>query len=289
MFQMENSNTESTLGVSIGHLEPISVEPPVEKLVRGDLIAVNNDYSIEDLEVFAHGRNRARGLLKTPSFEDFKSFVLDSNPHKYEDELVVPNPAPVFVDHKNVSATAILNFSLKGFSQGHCDHKALLQLEPTVVWSKLNALKDRKLSQRDFAVFLEDWVSVLEITDAVGNVIGGAQALAAVRNMKIDATVSADHSVGNMSESRSRFDQVEARSKEEFTPAYFKIRDSAYFGLDERLIVLRLVINTNDYKPFFSIHIVKEELLLDEIIQDFKAKVIELLPDNPVRIGTFTA
>ena len=39
---MENSNTESTLGVSIGHLEPISVEPPVEKLVRGDLIAVNN-------------------------------------------------------------------------------------------------------------------------------------------------------------------------------------------------------------------------------------------------------
>ena len=174
MFQMENSNTESTLGVSIGHLEPISVEPPVEKLVRGDLIAVNNDYSIEDLEVFAHGRNRARGLLKTPSFEDFKSFVLDSNPHKHDDELVVPNPAPVFVDHKNVSATAILNFALKGFSQGHCDHKAILQLEPTVVWSKLNALKDRKLSQRDFAVFLEDWVSVLEITDATGNVIGGA-------------------------------------------------------------------------------------------------------------------
>ena len=42
-------------------------------------------------------------------------------------------------------------------------------------------------------------------------------------------------------------------------------------------------------KPVFSIKIVKEELLLDEIIQDFKAKVIELLPDNPVRIGTFTA
>jgi hypothetical protein len=45
-------------------------------------------------------------LLKTPSFEDFKSFILDSNPHKNEDELVA-NPAPVFVDHKNVSATAI--------------------------------------------------------------------------------------------------------------------------------------------------------------------------------------
>lgn len=107
--------------------------------------------------------------------------------------------------------------------------------------------------------------------------------------MKIDSSVTVDNSVGNLSESRSRFEQVEARSKEEFTPAYFKIYDSAYLGLDERLIVLRLIINTNDDKPVFSIQIVKEELLCNEIIQEFKEKVIELLPENPVRIGTFAA
>lgn len=264
---------------------------PALELVRGDLAAIHENYNVRDLEEFQAGRNRARGVLKTPSFEDFKSFVLANSPVSDEEENIrtLPTPAPVFVDHKNVSATAILNFINTGFAQGHCDYKALLQLEPTVIWSKLNALKDRKLSQRDFAVFLEDWVSVLEITDAAGNVIGGAQALAAIRNMKIDSSSSSDHSVGNLAESRSRFDQVEARSKEEFTPAYFKIRDSAYFGLDERLIVLRLIINTNDEKPVFSVQIVKEELIQDEIIQEFKAKVIELLPENPVRIGTFTA
>ena len=276
---MENTNTESKLGVSIGHLEPISVQPPVKKLVRGDLIAVNNDYSIEDLEEFANGRNRARGVLRTPSLEDFKTFVLNDQ----------SETAPVFVDHKNVSATAVLNYSQAEYAQGHCDYQAILKLEPTVVWSKLNSLKDRKLSQRDFAVFIEDWVSVLEITDADGNVISGAQALAAIRNMKIDSSVTVDNSVGNLSESRSRFEQVEARSKEEFTPAYFKIHDSAYLGLDERLIVLRLIINTNDEKPVFSIQIVKEELLCNEIVQEFKEKVIDLLPENPVRIGTFAA
>ena len=261
-------NTEAKAIATLGN--------PATDLTRGGLIALNNDYTVNDLEEFQNGRNRARGLLKTPSFEDFKSYVLNCAPTLAEDEsLKVQFLAPVFVDHKNVSATAILNFVENGFS--------------TVVWSKLNALKDRKLSQRDFAVFLEDWVSVLEITDADGNVIGGAQALSAVRNMKIDSTVSSDHSVGNLSESRSRFEQVEARSKEDFTPAYFKIRNSAYFGLDERLIVLRLIVNTNEDKPTFSIQIVKEELLLDEIIQDFKAKVIELLPENPVRIGTFAA
>lgn len=257
----------------------VELAKPVENLGRGDLVAVNDNYKVLDLEKYQDGRNRARGVLNTPSLEDFKSYVSDA---QFGD-------APVFVDHKNVSATAVLNYSEEFHAQGHCDHLANLKLEPTVVWSKLNSLKDRKLSQRDFAVFIEDWVSVLEITDADGNVIAGAQALSAIRNMKIDTSVTVDNQVGNLSESRSRFDKVEARSKEEFTPAYFKIYDTAYLGLDERLIVLRLVINTNDEKPVFSIQIVKEELLCNEIIQDFKEKVIELLPENPVRIGTFTA
>ena len=253
---------------------------PAHLLSRGALVAVNEDYKVLDLEKYQEGRNRSRGTLNTPSLEDFKTYVLDNTETGW---------SPVFVDHKNVSATAILNYSQADYHQGHCDHLAILKLEATVVWSKLNSLKDRKLSQRDFAVFIEDWVSVLEITDADGNVIAGGQALAAIRNMKIDSSVTVDNSVGNLSESRSRFDKVEARSKEEFTPAYFKIYDSAYLGLDERLIVLRLIINTNDDKPVFSIQIVKEELLCNEIIQEFKEKVIELLPENPVRIGTFAA
>jgi len=257
----------------------VELAKPVESLIRGNLVAVNDNYKISDLEKFQYGRNRARGVLNTPSLEDFKTYVLDA---QFGD-------APVFVDHKNVSATAVLNYSEDLHPQGHCDHLANLKLEPTVVWSKLNSLKDRKLSQRDFAVFIEDWASVLEITDAEGTAISPAAALSAIRSMKIDSSVTVDNSVSNLSESRSRFEQVEARSKEEFTPAYFKIYDSAYLGLDERLIVLRLIINTNDEKPVFSIQIVKEELLCNEIVQEFKEKVIELLPENPVRIGTFAA
>ncbi len=257
----------------------VELAKPVENLGRGDLVAINDNYKVLDLEKYQDGRNRARGVLNTPSLEDFKTYVLDAQ----------SETAPVFVDHKNVSATAVLNYSEEFHAQGHCDHLANLKLEPTVVWSKLNSLKDRKLSQRDFAVFIEDWTSVLEITDAEGTVINPVQALAAIRNMKIDSSVTVDNSVGNLSESRSRFEQVEARSKEEFTPAYFKIHDSAYLGLDERLIVLRLIINTNDEKPVFSIQIVKEELLCNEIVQEFKEKVIDLLPENPVRIGTFAA
>ncbi len=34
----------------------------------------------------------------------------------------------------------------------------------------------------------------------------------------------------------------------------------------------------------FALQIVKEELLRNEIVQEFKEKVIALLPENPVRI-----
>ena len=267
---------EKTEANAIAELAKPSIE-----LARGDLAAIHEKYTVQDLEKYQNGRNRARGLLNTPSFEDFKTYVLG--------ETTTGEKAPVFVDHKNMCAVAILNYEEIGYDQGRCDHKAVLKLEPTVVWTKLQNLKDKKLSQRDFAVFLEDWVSVLEITDADGNVIGGAQALAAVRNMQIGASVKVDAAVSNLSESRSRLEQVEARSNDAATPAYFKIHDPAYVGLDSRLIVLRILINTSDDKPVFALQIVKEELILDEIVKEFKGAVLELLPENPVRIGTFTA
>lgn len=46
-------------------------------------------------------------------------------------------------------------------------------------------------------------------------------------------------------------------------------------------------MNSTGSTPQFAIQIVKEELLRSEIIEDFKEEVIALLPENPVRIGSF--
>ena len=253
---------------------------PVKGLVRGDLVAVNNEYKIEDLERFQDGRNRSRGVLNTPIFEDFKTFVLDNSDS---------GPSPVFVDHKNVSATAVLNYSQTGYDQGHCDHKAVLKLEPTVAWSKLNQLKDTKLNQKRFANLLEDWAGVFVATTQSGEVIGAGEALNAVRNMKISATATKDSQINNTSESRSTLERTEAEATIGKLPSFFEITDTAYVGLDEKIIRLRLVVNNSEGEPVFALQIVKEELLCNEIVQEFKEKVIELLPENPVRIGTFAA
>jgi len=251
---------------------------PVKILTRGELVAIHESYKLHDLEAFQDGRNRSRGVLKTPSFEDFKNYVLNNS------EV---GPAPVFVDHKNVSAVAVLNFSQTGFDQGHCDHKAALQLESTVVWQKLNQLKNNKLSQKNFAILLEDWAGVFKATTESGEEIKISEAIHAIRNMKVDVSASTGSNVNNLTESRSILEQVEVNSTVGKVPAYFEISDTAYIGLDEKTIRLRLLTNSANGESNFSLQIVKEELLLNEIVQEFKEKIINLLPDNSVSIGTF--
>lgn len=274
----------------------VELAKPVQQLDRGQLVAVHENYKLADLEQYLNGRNRARGVLTTPSFEDFKSYVLQHSesgrtnlPQSSDKPYVAPQTALVFVDHKNVAATAILNFAQEDFAQGHCDHKATLKLEPTVVWEKLNQIKDNKFDQKRFATLLEDFAGVFVAITANGEEISNGEALNAVRNMKVDASAKTDSQVNNTSESRSTFENVEASTTAGKLPAYFEIKDTAYVGLDEKTIKLRLIVNGADGSPVFALQIVKEELLRNEIIQEFKNKVIALLPDNEVRIGTFTA
>ena len=274
----------------------VELAKPVQELNRGQLVAVHENYKVADLEQFLNGRNRARGVLTTPSFEDFKSYVLQHSESgrtnvacSTDQPYVAPQTALVFVDHKNVAATAILNFTQEDFAQGHCDHKATLKLEPTVVWEKLSQIKDNKFDQKRFATLLEDFAGVFVAITANGEEISNGEALNAVRNMKVDVSSKSDSQVNNTSESRSVLENVEASTTVGKLPAYFEIKDTAYVGLDEKTIKLRLIVNGADGSPVFALQIVKEELLRNEIIQEFKNKVIALLPDNEVRIGTFTA
>lgn len=267
------SQSENQVAAIIEHCSP------VVDLSRGDLHAVHQSFKVLDVEIYQYGRNRTRGTFETPIFEDFKDYI---NGEKTTD-------IPVFVSRDDVKAVAIINFSETGFEQGHCDHIATLQLDPTVAWKKLNRLKDTKLDQKNFATFLEDWASVLNAVDADDNEISIKEAIVAVRNMKVDVTSSTEAEVENTREVRSAYGEIAAKAKKGQLPAKFKITDTAYVGLDDKEIELRLIVNGGSGEPVFAIQIVKEEILINEIIKEFKQKVIDLLPEQQVLIGTFKA
>lgn len=254
---------------------------PVNDVERGGLVAIHNNFKIHDTEKYQDGRNRLRGAFTTPIFADFKSYIANTP--------ITGTSVPVFVSRDGVKAVAVLNYAESGHAQGHCDHTATLQLDPTVAWKKINELKGQKLNQKAFATLLEDWATVFRATTETGELIAINEAINSVRNMKIDANVKAEVAVNNMSESRSLLERTEAQSSIGKLPSYFEIDDPAYIGLDEKFIKLRLIVNAGDSAPIFTLQIVEEELLVNEIIQEFKDKVVELLPDQQVLIGTFQA
>ncbi|MDX8161808.1 DUF2303 family protein [Acinetobacter pittii] len=255
----------------------LGLAKPVIQLERGQLVALHQDYSVIAAEKFMDARFRPHGEFTTPTFNDFKDFVVAEGSKN----------TPIFVNQNDVKAIAVLNFHGDEKTQGHCDYLASLCLESTVVWKKLNQLKDHKLDQRNFAVFIEDWAQVLNAFDENNNVIDIKDALVAVRNMQIEASTTSNAEVENTRQVQSEMAQIAASAKKGVLPAYFTIQDSAYLGLAEREIKLRLIVNSTGSTPQFAIQIVKEELLRNEIIEDFKKEVIALLPENPVRIGSF--
>lgn len=253
---------------------------PVFEVERGNLIAVHENFNLHDTEDYQDGRNRIRGTFDTPIFKDFVGYIADTK---------TVGTVPIFVSRDDVKAVAVLNYSEVGFDQGHCDHTATLHLDPTVAWKKLITLKDVKLDQKRFATFLEDWASILSAVDSEGKDISIKDAIIAVRNMKVDINTSSEAEVENTREVRTAYADIAAKTKKGQLPAKFKIKDTAYIGLEEKEIELRLIVNGGSGEPVFAMQIIKEELLFNEIIQEFKDKVIELLPDHQVMIGTFRA
>lgn len=84
---------------------------------------------------------------------------------------------------------------------------------------KLNQLKDHKLDQRNFAVFIEDWAQVLNAFDENNNVIDIKDALVAVRNMQIEASTTSNAEVENTRQVQSEMAQIAASAKK----AYYQL------------------------------------------------------------------
>lgn len=247
---------------------------PVQNLDHDGLFAIHENFHIKNTETFAPHRNRKRGTFKTPMLDDFKAYVADKK-------------APIFVNPQDMTAIAIFNYG-DDEQQGHCDDTAQLKLEPTIIYKKLQAIKDKKFNQREFATFLEDYASVFTAIDGSGEHIDFSIAITAVRNMKVDNERKTESTVNHLTETRSAFDKIEANATMGKLPAYLKVTDTAYVGLQEREISLRLVLNTQDDKAYFALQIVKEELLQNELVDEFKQTILNLF-DTDVFIGTFTA
>lgn len=240
-------------------------------------VALPEKYKIHDLEPYLDNRRRARGTMTTESVADFSKYVRE---HKEAG-------ASVFVEADSMQAVAVLNLGTPT-TPGHTDNRAKLVMRKTAAYTALKAhASGQGMTQAKAAEFMEDWQDLIECY-ADSEAMGTHKAIAAVRDITIEAAKKVESQEQQLSATRSALESVKASSKHTLpTHIYFKCEPFA--GLQERTFVLRLGIQTGTDKLGVVLRIVKQEAHDEEMANEFARKVDDALLgwSVPVLVGSY--
>lgn len=223
-------------------------------------VLMPGSFQVVDLEKFDKHRSRFRGTYSTSSLKDFADHVVNRDAG-----------ATGFInadDADKLSCTVFYNIGDQA-QPGHCDDIAVLTLKPTAAFKAVQGVVGKSMDQKTLSDWIQDWSLTLSATDVDGKDLELRKTIAAVRNIKIEAKASSDHSVGNMNAARSSMEQIEARSEHEL-PAYLIMSAIPFSGLQVRQLKLAVSVLTGGEKPALSLRWVGKEPQLEEINQEFK-------------------
>lgn len=274
---MSYKNFENLSDAAVG----AELAAPHHEIVNANVIAVNKNTNLFDMESYEDGKRRKTGTYSTNSVDDFVRFIKDES---------TPENCKIFVDDEDMQATAILNYGHEGFEQGKLDYRSVLKLRKTPVFTKLSHAHSIQMSQRDFVDFLIDYAPIFTAVNAQGADIDMGIAINQLRQIKIDETKNTQSEVQNFGETRSTFENVKARTVDDNMPVMFEVNDACYQSLPKTEITLRLVIKSQDGKPYFKLMINGLDLLLIERAEAFVKMVNDgLAGEFDVMLGSFSA
>lgn len=240
--------------------------------------------TVASLEGYAAHRTRFRGRYSTASLVDFARYVI-AHPGGHG-----------FVRPKDLSAEVIFNLYVDadGSGAGHADHRAELKLGSSPAFCALNYANGGTAEQRHLVEWLEDWRDYLradypDTAPSDADPTHLAQAIAAVRKVKIKATTEAVHTDKNFGTSRSALEDVEA-SSDVGLPRGFMFTCRPSNDLDLRTFYLRLGVRTGADKPTFVLHWQQRDTDFEAIGQEFRAKLLDAVGDKATMLlGEFDA
>lgn len=251
------------------------------------LAALPGDVQLHDLEKFLFERVRFRGVLGTDSIADFVAYV---QRHGSEAPIAAApgqTGAPGFIDAEKLSAHVLFNLGTRE-KPGHADDKAVLALKATAPYAAALAINGKPLQQKDAIDWLEDWAEQVTYSDAPGNPIAAAAAIAALRRITIRATSESTNVETDFRATRTALEDVEAAGAGGL-PAEVRFSCVPYTGLAGRVLRFRLAVLTGGDKPVVSLRMRNLEAEKEAIAQDFKRVLLsELEGYATLTIGTFT-
>lgn len=234
------------------------------------VVALPESVKVHNLEPFHGLRSRFRGAFSTADAESFATNV-----------GAWDGSAPVFVDARAMSATAI--FNLGDLEQpGHADHTAALKLDSTAAFKALTEANGEHRSQRELAEWMEDWAEFITVPG-----LDIKKAIAAIRRVQISATATEETKVADMSESRSTLEQIDAKSGDAQLPSLLTFTCEPYHGLPAHSFECRIALIRRQNTSLLVLRIRRLEHDREQIARAFKELIATKLPQASIFVGTF--
>lgn len=258
---------------AIKRIEQLALRADERHVLKEHIPALILDNKVVTIEHLQEGRSRFRGTMSTSVLSEFVAYVKRH-----------PGGSG-FIDHKQVKATTFLNLGTQA-APGHADWKAVLNLEPTAAYAALLQIEGAPQSQRSLVEWIEDWSANLSAMKD-GQIISTTAALAAIREVTIEAKRSQTSTDRDLGASKSSLEEIEARAKGGM-PSHLLFQTSPYLGLVSREFRLRISVITGE-RPALVLRIVGKEQEQEDIAQEFKAKLIDEIGDAAtLTIGSFS-
>lgn len=245
---------------------------------KSNLMALPNDFSIQDLEHYMPQRDRFRAVMNTEVIDEFVSYTV-----KHADK----EQSQCFVNVNRMSAKTTFDIGTLE-TPLHADHKAILTLKKTALFNALLGIDGVKMQQKDAAEWVEDFAEHLTAFDSEGVIMGISAVSTAMRNITVKAESGRTSVDDDFAAQQSAYENVAIQTKDNMKmPAVIKFACEPYNGLGMRGFELRHSVITGGQKPMIVLRIKMLEKHQEDMAKEFKEVLQAELKDKlPIYLGT---
>jgi uncharacterized protein YfdQ (DUF2303 family) len=253
-----------------------------------DVIALPEGSSLHDLTQFDSVKRWFTGRYKTTSLEGFLGYVNDN---------IKNGCSEIFISVEDMSACAIFDLYTIEKAPARAEHQALLKMKATPEYQAIkdlcggvkHSVRDDKLSQREMAEWMEEWREFITPVDSSDKEINIARAINAIRGMTVEASRKMESSVGDMSESRSTLDRIDAKGKEVTVAGFIAEDIYCYSDLQPKTLKVKFSIITDAEKIAFKARMLLQDKVKEELGQDLADKINASINIDDIYLGDFNA
>lgn len=225
---------------------------------------------IQSLEQYMEFRSRFRMDFHTSSIGDFI---------KYCKDFTRPD-AMCFVDGDSMRAKTIFDVGSVALP-GHQEHLATVRLKKTAAFKNITNLDGSHLEQKKAGEFLEDWFENIQCFTKEGDTMSAKEAANALYKLTIESARQVESTVGDFSAEISDMQRIEARTAGKH-PSEIQFKCEPYQGFSTYTFVIRLSIITSEKVPYIGFRVLQREAMEEEIINEFKEKIVDGLESTDI-------